>query len=165
MDYPDNPFNILQYFKCCIHQASPDIELSQDLLNKLEAHEKAINNNMKFYTEAQTLYYKLIEKDINKAIDYLKENSYAFDNKIYYYKNLFDLYEENRDIANMENTFNDLKREINDDFYDPILLRRKFTLMYFKGKKYDNIITELNLSGIGDYAKRQITKHLDYLFK
>lgn len=44
-------------------------------------------------------------------------------------------------------------------------MRRKYTLMYFKGQRYDNIIADLNLSKIGEYAKKQIIKHLNYLFK
>lgn len=166
LDYPENPFNIFQYFKCCVHQSSPDIVFIKKLLDKLEAYEQTINNSRKFYPEAKTLYYKLIKKDIDKAIDFLTENYYNFDNKIYFYKNLFDLYEEKQDIVNMALAYNELEKVIvNEDTYVPILLRRKFTLMYFNGQRYDNIIAELHLSKIGDYAKKQIIKHINYLFK
>ncbi len=165
-DYPDNPFNIFQYFKCCIHQNSPDVELIKMLLDKLEAYEKTINNNRKFYPESKTLYYKIIKKDINNAIDFLNENYCNFDNKMYYYKNLFDLYEEKRDVENMEIAYKELEKAIlKEDTFAPILMRRKYTLMYFKGQRYDNIIADLNLSKIGEYAKKQIIKHLNYLFK
>lgn len=166
LDYPENPFNIFQYFKCCVHQSFPDKTLLETLLVKLEAYEKSISNSRKFYPEAKTLYYKLVEKDIDKAIEFLTENYYNFDNKIYYYKNLFDLYEVKRDIVRMQFAYQELEQTIaNEDTYAPILLRRKFTLMYFNGQRYDNIIAELNLSKVGEYAKKQIIKHLNYLFK
>lgn len=165
-DYPDNPFNIFQYFKCCIHQPSPDTAFIETLLTKLEIYEKSINNSRKFYPEAKTLYYKFIKKDIAKAIDFLTESYYDFDNKIYFYKNLFDLYEEKQDAVNMKLAYAELEKAIGkEDTYAPILLRRKFTLMHFNGQRYDNIIAELNLMKIGDYAKKQIIKHLNYLFK
>lgn len=165
-DYPDNPFNIFQYFKCCVHQANPDISLVESLLEKIKIYEQSINNSRKFFSEAKTLYYKLIKKDIDTAINFLIENFYAFDNKIYYYKNLFDLYEEKQDTNNMEHVYKELEKAIqNDDTFAPILLRRKFTLKYFQGCQFDNIIAELNLEKIGDHAKKQIIKHINYLFK
>lgn len=165
-NYPNNPFNIFQYFKCCIHQAVPDESMAETLLNQLEIYENEEINNRKFYPEAKTLYYRFIKKDINKAIVYLTENYSKFENKIYYYKNLFDLYEENRDILNMKDTYDKLKDSIqNEDIFAPIQLRRKCALMYFEGQRYDNIIAELNLSKIGNYARNQIIKHLNYLFK
>lgn len=166
MDYPENPFNIFQYFKCCVHQSSPDIPFIDTLLDKLQTYEQTVNYSRKFYPEAKTLYYKLIKKDVEKAISFLTENYCEFDNKIYFYKNLFDLYEEQQDIANMKITYNELKKAIGkEDTYDPILLRRKFILMYFNGHRYDNIIAELQLTKIGDCAKKQIIKHLNFLFK
>lgn len=165
-DYPDNPFNIYQYFKCCIHQSAPDISLIESLLSKLEAYESSIISSRKFYPEAITLYYKLIKRDIDKAIDILTDNYYNFDNKIYFYKNLFDLYEEKQDIADMRLAYTELEKAVqNEEAFAPVLLRRKYTLMYFEGKRYDNIVAELKLSKIGDYAKKQIIKHLNYLFK
>jgi len=66
----------------------------------------------------------------------------------------------------MQFAYQELEQTIaNEDTYAPILLRRKFTLMYFNGQRYDNIIAELNLSKVGEYAKKQIIKHLNYLFK
>lgn len=164
-DYPDNPFNIFQYVKCCMHQQNPDNNLIQSLLKSLKLNEYSSINSRRFYPEAQTLYYRYITNDTDKAIDFLMENQYAFDNKIYYYKNIFDLYEDKRDVLNMEKSYNELESVIQgDETYNQMLLRRKFVIEYFKGQKYESIVSELNISRIGDCAKRQILKHLNYLF-
>ena len=165
IDYQDNPFNIFQYIKCCMHQQNPDKELIQSLLESLKSNEYLAINSRRFYPEAKTLYYRYIVNDVDKAINFLIENQYAFDNKIYYYKNIFDLYEDKRDIENMEKAYKELENVIQgDETYNPILLRRKFAVEYFRGERYEVIVSELNLSKIGDCAKRQILKHLDFLF-
>ena len=65
----------------------------------------------------------------------------------------------------MEKAYKELENVIQgDETYNPILLRRKFAVEYFRGERYEVIVSELNLSKIGDCAKRQILKHLDFLF-
>ena len=165
-DYPDNSFNIYQYFKCCIHQQKTDRILLDELLMQLYESESVVKVTRKLYPEAQTLYYRFVEHDIEKAINFLQENSTNFVNKIHYYKNLFDLYEEKRDVENMRDAFSKLEELVKaDKTYYPVLIRRQTALMYFDGKSYDSIVSSLSTFVVGAHAKKQVIRHLDYLFK
>lgn len=164
--------------KVFLSHSSFDKEYVEQIANKF-GKDKAVYDTFSFETGEKTFeqilnalnntdlfVIFLSDKDIDKAIVFLTENYYDFDNKIYFYKNLFDLYEEQQDIVNMKIAYDELEKAIGkEDTYAPILLRRRFTLMFFNGQRYDNIIAELHLTKIGDYAKKQIIKHLNYLFK
>ena len=165
-DYPDNSFNIYQYFKCCIHQQKTDRILLDELLKQLYESESVVKVTRKLYPEAQTLYYRFVEHDMEKAINFLQENAANFVNKIHYYKNLFDLYEEKRDVENMREALSKLEELVKEDkTYYPVLIRRQTSLMYFDGKSYDSIVSSLSTFVVGDHAKKQVIRHLDYLFK
>ena len=110
----------------------------------------------------RSLYERFINHDYLKAIEILNDNKVHFENLIYYYRDLFDLYVEMKDTNMMVHTFNDLKKAIGDNSnYLPLLIRRECILLYFKSHNLSlvnhKLLTTINVS------QRAKTKILEYI--
>lgn len=161
--FPDNIFNIYQYFNCLIRERIINKELIVELLNKAKYVDRILTNSKQFYVEMQALYKQIIEGDCREAINIMQENKKVFDNEVLYYRYLFDLYFEIRDIDKMGKTINILKSLIKDDStYLPLLFRRECIYIYVKNKDLafvvNKIISVKNISAktlekIKDYVK------------
>lgn len=161
LKYPDNIFNIYQYFNCLI-RGKHDREKIQALLEKASAVDRFPTSSKQFYVAMKALYDRFITHDYNNAIRYLLEHKSSYDNLIYYYRDLFDLYVETRNVAKMRETLESLRKAIGtDNSYLPLLFRRECILLYFQNKNLALVKNKiLTTSGIPESAK---TKTLNYL--
>lgn len=100
--------------------------------------------------------------DYEKAIRILSENKKAFDNPIYYYRDIFDLYVETKNINGMEETVDNLKKAVGKDSgFLPLLFRRECILLYFQTKDFALVNNKIITSTI--ISSKTKTKIRDYL--
>ncbi|OKZ68917.1 MAG: hypothetical protein BHV87_15045 [Clostridiales bacterium 36_14] len=163
--YPDNIFNIYQYFNCLIRQKAPDLEKISELLNKAKDIDRLPTSSKNFYANMKSLYERFITHDKEKAIRILIENKSVFDNLIYYYRDLFDLYLETKNVKKMQEVFEYLKKTIDDDlsFY-PLLFRRVCALLYFQTNDFILVSNRITVSNaISSTTKDKIRAYLKTL--
>lgn len=151
--YPDNFFNIIQYYKCLIRQNECDKDTISELLSRAKELDKLSDQSKQFYPEMLSLYYRYVKHDINKAIQVLEEHKLCFEVKIYYYKNLFDLYDDIDDLNNMGKALDEIKALVDiEKRFLPLYTRRRYYYLYKKG--YD--IDRLNLIMVQDHVPENI---------
>lgn len=142
--FPDNIFNIYQYFNCLIRQKNADKDMISQLLTKARNTDQILSNSKQFYVEMQALYKQIIEGDCREAIKIMIENKEVFDNEVLYYRYLFDLYFELRDLEGMEMTLNNLKNLIKQDSaYLPLLFRRECIFTYVKNRDLSYVVNKI----------------------
>lgn len=163
--FPDNIFNIYQYFNCLIREKLIDSEKTQELLDKAKEVDRLPTSSKKFYANMKSLYERFVTHNYEKALKILTENKAAFDNPIYYYRDLFDLYVENKNIKHMEETINILKKTIgSDSSFFPLLFRRECVLLYFQTKDIDLVNNKITItSGISQQTKNKVRSYLKSL--
>ncbi len=110
--------------------------------------------------------YSYLHPQKKKAIRGLKlGNNYtkkAFDNPIYYYRDIFDLYVETKNINGMEETVDNLKKAVGKDSgFLPLLFRRECILLYFQTKDFALVNNKIITSTI--ISSKTKTKIRDYL--
>ena len=160
--FHDNIFNIYQYFNCLIREKTPDLEKIHELLDKAREVDRLPTSPKQFYATMRSLYERFINNDYLKAIEILNDNKAHFENFIYYYRDLFDLYVEMKDINMMEQTFNALKNAIGDNSnYLPLLIRRECILLYFKSHNLS--LVNHKLLTTNNISQRAKTKILEYI--
>lgn len=162
--YPDNIFNIYQYFNCLI-RGKYDIKKIQALLEKARVVDELPTSPKQFYVAMKVLYDRFITNNYDNAIRYLLERKSSYDNLIYYYRDLFDLYVEKKNIAKMQETFELLKKAIStDNSFLPLLFRRECILLYFQNKNLELVKNKiLTTSGIPQSVKEKILNYLSIL--
>ena len=147
--FPDNIFNIYQYFNCLIRGRVINSEKIHELLNKAKEVDRLPTSSKKFYANMKSLYERFITHDYVKALRILIENRAAFDNQIYYYRDLFDLYVETKNIKGMEETIDCLKRAIgSNNSFIPLLFRRECILLYFKSRDISLVNNKITTSSL-----------------
>lgn len=163
--YPDNIFNIYQYFNCLIRQKAPDLEKISELLNKAKDIDRLPTSSKKFYANMKSLYERFITHDKEKAIRILIKNKSVFDNLIYYYRDLFDLYLETKNVKKMQEVFEYLKKTIDDDLsFSPLLFRRECALLYFQTNDFILVSNRITVSNaISSTTKDKIRAYLKTL--
>lgn len=160
--FHDNIFNIYQYFNCLIREKTPDLEKINELLGKAREVDRLPTSSKQFYATMRSLYERFINHDYLKAIEILNDNKVHFENLIYYYRDLFDLYVEMKDTNMMVHTFNDLKKAIGDNSnYLPLLIRRECILLYFKSHNLP--LVNHKLLTTSNVSQRAKTKILEYI--
>lgn len=162
--HPDNIFNIYQYFNCLI-RGKINQEKVAELLNKAHDVDKLPTSSKQFYVAMKALYERFVTQNYEKAIRILMENKSSYDNLIYYYRDLFDLYVETRDVKNMECSFNNLKKAIDgDNNFLPLLFRRECILLYCQKKNLAIVNNKiLTTTGISPKTKSKIKEYLSNL--
>ncbi|MBR4800617.1 MAG: TIR domain-containing protein [Clostridia bacterium] len=159
--FPDNIFNIFQYFKCLIRQKPDDIDMVKELLNKAQEIDKLPTTSKEFYP-CMKAYYNLYRlHDYNAALRIMLENENIFSNKIYYYRDLFDIYTEMGNIDEMEKTLHKLKDLIDkDNSFVPLLLRRECIFNYYINHDFNRAINIVNRAMVDETVKNKIKKAL-----
>lgn len=135
--FPNNIFNIYQYFNCLIRNKVINKEKIQELLDKAREVDRLPTSSKKFFANMKSLYERFVTHDYEKAIRILYDNKKAFDNQIYYYRDIFDLYVETKNIKAMEEAVDNLKKAVGkDNAFFPLLFRRECILLYFQTKDF-----------------------------
>lgn len=159
--FPDNIFNIFQYFKCIVFSKVPESDLLAELLQKAKEVDSLSISSKMFYPNMRALYALIIEKNSDKALRIMEENARCFDNKILYYKDIFDIYMRKRDVANMELTLTQLKAAIdNDKCFLPIQIRRECILSYFKNHDLDKAYNIVRVSTLSRDIRNDIIEFM-----
>ena len=160
--FPNNIFNIYQYFNCLIRGKIINKEKIQELLDKAREVDRLPTSSKQFFANMKSLYERFVTHDYEKAIRILSENKKAFDNPIYYYRDIFDLYVETKNINGMEETVDNLKKAVGKDSgFLPLLFRRECILLYFQTKDFALVNNKSITSTI--ISSKTKTKIRDYL--
>lgn len=164
--HADNIFNICQYFKCLVRSNPLNKEKLRDLLAKAADADRFLNSSKQFYPEIKSLYFRLVEKNTKKALSILEENEQFFDNKIYYYKNIFDILEDNRDLTRMKIILNKIEELVaGDSYFLPLLLRRKCVVDYLENQNIAKVKLMTQRANVSETIKTRILKHVQSLNK
>lgn len=159
--HQDNIFNICQYFKCLVRAKSKNIDKLKELLEKASEADKYLTSSKQFYPEIKSLYYRIVEKNYDRALQILEEHEHYFDNKIYYLKNVFDIYEDKKDLKAMKSIFAKICILVEDQrYFLPLLVRRECVINYLEYKDFSRINLILQRSRVTDAVKVQIIKHI-----
>ena len=163
--FPDNIFNIYQYFNCLIREKTHNLEKIHELLDKAREVDRLPTSSKQFYATMKSLYERFVEHNYLKAIEILNDNKVHFENLIYYYRDLFDLYIEIKDINKMESTLSELKKAIGEnDNYLPLLIRRECILLYFKNHSLSLVNQKLLITNsISNGTKTKIIEYIKSL--
>lgn len=163
--FPDNIFNIYQYFNCLIREKTHNLEKIHELLDKAREVDRLPTSSKQFYATMKSLHERFVEHNYLKAIEILNDNKVHFENLIYYYRDIFDLYIEIKDINKMESTLSELKKAIGEnDNYLPLLIRRECILLYFKNHSLSLVNQKLLITNsISNGTKTKIIEYIKSL--
>ena len=160
--YPDNIFNIYQYFNCLIRENPIKIEKVEELLKKASEVNKLPTTSKQFYPIMKSLYHRFVKDDNDTALRILIENKVFFDNEIYFYRDIFDIYIEMNDVEKMSDSFENLKSAVdNDKSYYPLLFRRECVLYYYKHRNINDVYNKIDVAiNIPSKTKERIKAYI-----
>ncbi|MBQ4443648.1 MAG: toll/interleukin-1 receptor domain-containing protein [Alphaproteobacteria bacterium] len=159
--FQDNIFNIFQYFKCAIRQKVIKLDVVEELLNKAKEVDRLPITSKQFYPNMKAYYSFYVKHDYHNALRIMIENKLLFENQIYYYRDLFDIYAELKDITKMRESYVTLKELIDkDNSFMPLLLRRECILNYFENGDINRVNQIVNMARIDPMAKDRIKRSL-----
>lgn len=159
--FPDNIFNIFQYFNCLIRVTPIQESKVKSLLEKAKIVDKLPTASKQFYPQMKSLYQRFIEKNLQKALSILIESKSCFDNEIYYYRDIFDINEEIGDTQGMKESYEKLKYAVGDDeSFLPLLRRREIILEYYNCKDLDRVNHRIGISGLSSREKERLMSHI-----